>query len=1111
MESARQSAVSEKPPFTIFISYSHKNEKQKLTLERYLNEFLISKSGLYVRLTSDTNLAWGDTWRQRLEKMWSEVDVFLVLVSKDYLESTTKDPELEVILAKGQGNQARVLPIILEDCPWQKTPIAQFQALLPFAKARNSQEPYTEIGQALLSIISLWQNTTALDILQQAKRAKTPVLRLSKCQLEVIPRDLLEMTWLRELYLDNNEIRVIENLENLKSLEILSLADNKITHLGNLQELTKLTYLDLQGNAIKQLQGLEGNRKLQTLGLSSNGLQELSGLEHLQDLRTLFVAHNELRQVEVLEHLLKLKRILLTNNKIKSIRPLLEHLRKGLEVKTGYSFEKTDQGVYLEGNSLLAEPSVEVIARGREAVIKYFEDADAYGLKKLEIVKLILVGNSGVGKTNFSQFLRRKRLTRAHNSTHLLNIQGFDAPFLRSESDNPMRINIFDFGGQDYYHDSHRLYYSHDTMYVLLWDAATNRHSVEQDALAAGDTVASTYDNFPLEYWLESIKYNLRDKSRPTYGSPAPPAVPSLTPPTAPPAAPVAASRSISAPIFVLQNKVDLAEGPLNQGTLLRDYPNIVGFFNTSLQAKKRTKVLLEVLSEYMNKLDFSGRQLIKFEYKIIQHFLKGNQESRAMSLPEFQQQCVNIIDDPTVNFTSTNTQIIAQILNSLGMVFYDEGPQDEGTVFTRIDELNNSIKEVMAVAKQSNDKGNDKGFFKRSQVTGIANAENVLQLLLRNNSIVSLSANDFLAPQFLPQKPEEGIAFFLNAFAYCNMRFVYKAYFHKSLLLNLFAEYLKNDVEPDGAGSSQSFRYWRNGIIISKGTGTAKQMVLVEFKKEANRGVVYLKTRAPFNKNGLEREVERTLEKLNQGWTVDKELSVDSATFFTMQELEEGIKNRIFEFSGGETLEKPDGEVVPVIQGQKEVAKVFNIHQFKQIVDFKQAPKKLFISYSSRNAEFVRRFATHLEVLKAKGYIDPWYDRMIEPGTKWDDAIREEMAKSDVVIFLLSPDFLATQYIMKTEVPQALRRFKDAAAELFFIELQPCSWQLTDIAEYQQTGKVAVTDKNIISIGTPTNDEKWNDVIAELMKKLKAMPGLLSSGEDATETANVEAPAPTE
>ena len=81
-----------------------------------------------------------------------------------------------------------------------------------------------------------------------------------------------------------------------------------------------------------------------------------------------------------------------------------------------------------------------------------------------------------------------------------------------------------------------------------------------------------------------------------------------------------------------------------------------------------------------------------------------------------------------------------------------------------------------------------------------------------------------------------------------------------------------------------------------------------------------------------------------------------------------------------------------------------------------------------------MRRFITHLEPLKRNRTIELWYDRMIEPGTKWDDSIKEEMRKADLIVFLLSPDFIATNYIFEFEIPQAIKQMEFDNSKLFFI-----------------------------------------------------------------------------
>lgn len=1031
------------PPLNVFISYSHLDITYKQELENY-----IGASGQNIRVTSDENLAPGDVWVKKLADIRQEADVYLLLVSKNYIQSTRKNPELDEILTRGKADQAhKVIPVILEQSDWTKTSIGDFQGLPKFGRPinefKNPEEAYAEVVEALASIAQMKQNSKALKLIAQEKAERSGILRLSECSLTSVPRDLLDMHWLRQLYLDKNYIRKLENLDNLTNLEQLTITYNEIERIEGIEQLTSLRVLDMQFNRLRTIENLTKNQSLTKLGLSSNQIDNLAGIEPLQQLAILYVSNNRLKRVDELANLPNLKRIVLTGNRIESIKPLLEHIKKGLTVALRYAYSETDEGIFIKDNTTLAEPSIEVIEKGQEAILKYFDDAQTYGTQKLEIVKLILVGNSKVGKTNLSEFLRGVKLARNHNSTHLLDIQRWDASFLKTASGKSMRVNIFDFGGQDYYHDSHRMYYSHDTAYILLWDTLTNQYSEEAETIPGpGQTETLIYENYPLAYWLESINYNLADKFRPVYKTDT--STPSST----------------TAPVLVLQNKIDLGEGRLNQQELGSQYPNIAGFFSMSLTAHKRTKILNEVLTDYMNTLNLSGRQLINFEYKIIDDYLNKPRSFQAVALDDFWADCQHIINDSSITFTRANAEIIAQILNSIGIVFYDKHADNDGIVFTQINRLNELIKEIMEMAKR----GNDRGFFKLSQVSHIENQTEVINLLLKNNSILKINESEFLSPQFLPVSPDPSVAFFLNTFTHNHIRFIYKAYFHKTLLLSLFARYL-NGTTIDTSAGVKNVPFWRNGIIVSKGEGAARQMVYVELRKDKDQGIVNIRTMGPFQKNGLEKEIEITLDELNKGWTVRKEISVNSTDFFDVQPLKEAVANNQFSFLKN--------------------GKTFSVNDFKHITSFDKLPKKLFISYSSKNADFIKRFVTHLEILKSNGIIDPWYDRMIESGSKWDDSIRNEMRNSDVIIFLLSPDFLATEYIMKTEIPLAIQQLQNETAKFFFIELQPCGWKRTDIANYQQTDDPTQAEKNIISIGTPNNDKEWNRVIDELMAKM--------------------------
>lgn len=1000
---------------------------------------------------SDSHLEAGSNWAKELTVMRNEAKIFLLLVSNAYLNSKTVDEELSHIMHRAEKESAYVIPVILENCAWQNKPFATYQALPKFGKPIRDfsikEEAFFQITEALGALALLLKNSKATGIIKREKKVKSGTLELSECRLTSIPRDLLDMPWLTRLNLDRNHIKQMENLEKLTKLQSLNLVNNEIEQIGNLDNLESLNFLDLENNKLIKIENLDQNKNLTILGVSSNYLNSLSGISHLQQLKTLYAGHNHLINVQELSKMPQLKRIILTNNQIQSIKPLFNLIASGLEVALRYSYDSNEEGIFIKDNKTLSEPSIEVIEKGRDAIIKYFKDAATYGTKRLEVLKLILVGNSKVGKSNFSEFLRGLPITQNHNSTHLLDIQRWDTASIKSERGEAMRVNIFDFGGQDYYHDSHRMYYSHDTAYILLWDTDSNKYSEETEV---SDEPESNliYENFPLEYWLESINYNLADRFRLTY-NPERRADPKTN------------YTGNTAPVFILQNKIDIAEGMLDQKMLSKKYQNISVFFGVSLKAKRRTNILLEVLNDYMHALNLSGRKLIKYEHSIVEDYVNNPRDFKVISLDEFYNDCKSIINDDNIPFNKDNALIIAEILNAIGIIFYDKQSETDGIVFTQINRLNEIIKEVMDIAK----KGSDKGIFSTNQIQHILHKEDIIKLLIKNKSIIPINETDFLVPQFLPIKPDSSIAFFLHAFTFNQVRFLYKAYFHKTLLLSLFSQYL-GDTISGNTTSVKNLPFWRNGIIISRGEGSNKQMVFVEFIKTDAEGIINIKTMAPYNKTGLERDIEKTLDDLNKGWSVSKEISVNSVDFFDVNELKKEVKDLRYEFSAN--------------------GKVFSVNDFKHITDFDKLPKKLFISYSSKNSEFIKRFVTHLEVLKSAGLIDPWYDRMIESGTKWDDTIRAEMSNSDIIIFLLSPDFLATEYIMKTEIPLAIEQMKDAiAAKFFFVELQPCGWKRTEIAKYQQTDDSGEIKKNIISIGQPDNDAKWNLVIDELETKM--------------------------
>ncbi|MDP9078859.1 MAG: hypothetical protein M3O71_15630 [Bacteroidota bacterium] len=82
----------------------------------------------------------------------------------------------------------------------------------------------------------------------------------------------------------------------------------------------------------------------------------------------------------------------------------------------------------------------------------------------------------------------------------------------------------------------------------------------------------------------------------------------------------------------------------------------------------------------------------------------------------------------------------------------------------------------------------------------------------------------------------------------------------------------------------------------------------------------------------------------------------------------------------------------------------------------------------------------------------------------------------------------MATEYIIKTELRLAIDAFGTTDGKFFFVELQPCSWERTELAQFQQTGNPEKPVKEIISIGEPGNDKEWKNIINALVKRLNSL-----------------------
>ncbi len=102
----------------------------------------------------------------------------------------------------------------------------------------------------------------------------------------------------------------------------------------------------------------------------------------------------------------------------------------------------------------------------------------------------------------------------------------------------------------------------------------------------------------------------------------------------------------------------------------------------------------------------------------------------------------------------------------------------------------------------------------------------------------------------------------------------------------------------------------------------------------------------------------------------------------------------------------------------------------------------RVFFSYSHTDAQHRDRLEKALAMLKRQGLIETWHDRRIVPGEHVDRAISAELEAADLILLLVSPDFLASDYCYAVEMQQAMKRNEAGDAHVVPIIIRPCDWK---------------------------------------------------------------------
>jgi hypothetical protein len=105
-----------------------------------------------------------------------------------------------------------------------------------------------------------------------------------------------------------------------------------------------------------------------------------------------------------------------------------------------------------------------------------------------------------------------------------------------------------------------------------------------------------------------------------------------------------------------------------------------------------------------------------------------------------------------------------------------------------------------------------------------------------------------------------------------------------------------------------------------------------------------------------------------------------------------------------------------------------------------------VFVSYSRVDLDWLNKFNKQLASLVRTQKIKTWHDRDIEAGNEWEPEIQRRLSTADIIILLISADFMASDYCYGNELTRAITRHDAGEAVVIPVILRPCVWNLPKV-----------------------------------------------------------------
>ncbi|MBD2411051.1 leucine-rich repeat domain-containing protein [Nostoc calcicola FACHB-3891] len=868
-------------------------------------------------------------------------------------------------------------------------------------------------------------------------------LELTDNQLRSLPGEIGQLTNLQSLYLSSNQLSSLPaefgHLTNLRSLD---LTDNQLSSLpAEFGQLINLRSLYLRRNQLSSLPREVGQlTNLQSLDLYNNQLSSLpEEIGQLTNLQSLHFSNNQLRSLPgEIGQLTNLQSLHLSNNQLRSLPGEIGQLTNL-------------QSLYLRDNQLRSLPGE--IGQLTNLQSLYLRDnqlrslpgkiGQLTNLKQLELTNNLLeplppeIESKGL-KAILNFYRQQQETDRLYEAKLLIVGEGGagkttlakkiqDQEYTLQQDENTTKgIDVIQW---KFLLDNDREFQ------VNIWDFGGQEiyHATHQFFLTKRSLYAVVADtrkeDTDFYYWLNVVEL-LSDNS----------------------------------PLLIVKNEKQDRKREINERDFRREFTNFKETLTTNLATDRGLPEILNKIKHYISNLPHVGTELPKTWVKVREALERDSHE--YISLEEYLNICQEY------GFTKREDKLqLSGYLHDLGVCLHFQ--DDEFLIKTVILKPTWGTDAVYKVLDNPQVIQN-MGQFNRSDLVNIWDEDKyadmrgeLLRLMMKFKLCYEIpnSRGNYIAPQLLSANQPD-----FSWDESDNLILRYKYDFMPKGILTRFIVEMHSLIE-------QQTLLWKTGVVLAKDQ-TRAEVIEYYYQREIKVRV------AGKRKKELLAVIIHELEKIHNSYErlqyqtlvpCNCENCNDSQTphFYSRDVLYKSLDARNYKIQCQNSF--------CMVDIQRLIDDVLLTSQKPQLPMSEPIIRnQVFISYSHQDQQWLTRLQTQLRPMIRNQTFVAWDDTKIQPGAKWREEIEKALAAAKVAVLLVSPDFLASDFIADNELPPLLDAAEAEGLTIIWIPLTYSNYEETEIEKYQSAHP---PNQPLESLNSAQENQAW----VNICKKIKA------------------------